>query len=428
MANNSSTHPLYVSIDIGKNVNSYGGYAGLDLQVLQAPHEVRSNGEGFAQFERWLSECMRSGTYDPIVVGLEPTGVYHEAWAYAIQQSFGKQLDLRFLNPYQTKQKRQQLLSGRQRKSDSIDVEAIAYCLRDGLGNPAYLRSGPTLRFELWASDYRQTQREQQRLVVRLLTQMDRLWPGALVNVRAFQKAHPNLPVPVPLVLSKPLERQRLQLILEHHPNPYEWKSKSIQEIQTFYRDQGLRCGPVIAKKLRDVVEKALLPPPELAALIAEQLQADYFRYQSILQRLAYLQQQAEDLVPISEAAVLTSFPGIGAFLAAQYMAYIIDHRRFDYADQIWSFAGFDVSQNDSGDRRRQGKISKRGSAGLRLVLFRIGLNTSQYCPVIKRAKQRALARGKRNVGAVLHAAHKANRICFHLLTHQIPFDPLVAR
>ena len=122
MANNFSTPPLFVSIDIGKNVNTYGGYAGLDLQVLQAPQEVRSNGEGFAQFKKWLSACIRSGTYDPIVVGLEPTGVYHEAWAYAIQQSNGKSLDLRFLNPYQTKQKRQQLMSGRQRKSDPIDV------------------------------------------------------------------------------------------------------------------------------------------------------------------------------------------------------------------------------------------------------------------------------------------------------------------
>lgn len=428
MENDSSTHPLYVSVDIGKNVNTYGGYAGLGLQVLQAPTEVRSNGEGFAQFTKWLTACLQSGTYEPIVVGLEPTGVYHEAWAYAIQQTFGERLELRLLNPYQTKQKRKQLLIGRQRKTDPIDVEAIAHCLRDGLGNPAYLRSGATLRFELWASDYRQTQREQQRLVVRLLTQMDRLWPGALINVKAFQKAHPDLPVPVPLVLSKPLERQRIQLILEHEPNPYAWKSKSIQDVQRFYREHGLRCGAVIAQKLLEVVEQALFPPPELAALLAERLRADFFRYQSLLGRLAYLQQQAEALVPHSEAAVLTSFPGIGAFLAAQYLAYIIDHRRFDYADQIWSFAGFDVSQDDSGDRRRQGKISKRGSAGLRLVLFRIGLNTSQYCPLIQRTKQRALARGKRNVGAVLHAAHKANRICFHLLTHQIPFDPFVAR
>jgi hypothetical protein len=28
------------------------------------------------------------------------------------------------------------------------------------------------------------------------------------------------------------------------------------------------------------------------------------------------------------------------------------------------------------------------------------------------------------DVAATLHAAHKANRICHHLLYHQVPFDP----
>lgn len=428
MSTDSSARPLYVGVDIGKNVHVFGGYAGLELKLLQAPTEVRNNAEGFGQFEQWLIACIRSGAYEPIVVGIEPTGVYHEAWAYALQQTFGARIALRFLNPYQTKQKRKQLLNGRQRKTDPIDVEAIAACLRDGLGHPAYLRSGPALQFELWAADYRQTHHEQQRLAVRILTQMDRLWPGALINVRAFQQAHPKLPLPIPLVLSKPLERQRIQLVLEHQPNPYAWKAKSLEEVQGFYRQHGLRCGPSMAQKLRTVIEHALLPPPELAELLAERLQADFFRYQKVLQRLATLQQQAEILVPQSEAAVLVTFPGIGSFLAAQYMAYLIDVRRFAHADQIWSFAGFDVTQDESGDRRRRGKISKCGPAGLRLTLFRMGLNTSQYCPVIAKAKQRALARGKGNIGAVLHAAHKTNRICFYLLTHQIPFDPLFAR
>jgi transposase len=428
MSTHSNASPLFVGIDIGKNVHAFGGYLGLELKVLQAPCEVRSNRVGFAQFAQWLSACVQSGSYAPIVVGIEPTGVYHEAWVYALQQTYGAQLEIRFLNPYQTKQKRKQLFSGRQRKTDPIDVQAIAACLRDGLGHPATLRTGTTLHFELWATDYRQTHREQQRCAVRLLTQLDRLWPGALINVRAFEKAHPHLPLPTPLVLSKPLERQRLQLLLEHRPNPYAWKTQSVQEVQAFYRSHGLRCGPAMAQKLRTVVAQALFPPPELAALLAERLRTDYLHYQSLLRRLRGLQQQAEALVPYSEAAVLTTIPGIGAFLAAQYMAYLIDPHRFERADQIWSFAGFDVTQEESGDRRRRGKISKRGSAGLRLVLFRIGLNTSQYCPVIARAKRRALARGKRNIGAVLHAAHKANRICFHLLRHQIPFDPLLAR
>jgi transposase len=144
--------------------------------------------------------------------------------------------------------------------------------------------------------------------------------------------------------------------------------------------------------------------------------------------RLDYLQHQAESLVEHSPAAVLTTVPGIGPFLAAQYLAYVGDIHRFQHADQIWSMAGFDVEQNDSGDRRRTGKITRRGDPLLRRVLFSIGLSTSQYCPPIARARMSALHRGKKSVGAIIHAAHKANRMCFYLIFHQVSYDPLIAR
>ena len=77
----------------------------------------------------------------------------------------------------------------------------IAYGLRDGLGNPAYLRSGPILRFELWASDYRQTQREQQRLVVRLLTQVAR----CLGQCQGIPESPPQLTAASPVGFVKAL-------------------------------------------------------------------------------------------------------------------------------------------------------------------------------------------------------------------------------
>ena len=100
--------------------------------------------------------------------------------------------------------------------------------------------------------------------------------------------------------------------------------------------------------------------------------------------------------------------------------------------DQNWLidkhlFEAYLVNAKSSAGRRYQGKISKCGSAGLRLMLFRIGLNISQYCRVITRAKQRTPSRGKRSMSAIFHAAPKANRINFHILTHQISFDPLLA-
>ena len=366
-----------------------------------------------------------SGRYQPVVLGLEPTGIYHETWAYALQKDFGAHLDFRFLNPYQTKQRRKTLGGGRNDKTDAADLIAIAHCLRDGLGNPTWLRHGNELCFDLWSSTYRQVQSELFRLRLHLMTQLDRLWPGALVNVKAFQAAHPEMKPPEPLVLSRPLERRLIQVILAHESNPYRWINKSPAEIQTILRSHHLRCGPKTAQKVYSVVQNALFLPEEMAELLAERLQADFSHYQLLQARMGHLQQQAEDLVPQTPAAVLTTIPGISAFLAAQYLAYIINVQRFDHPDAIWKLAGFDVIRNDSGDRRRIGKISKRGDPGFRRVLFQIGLNTSVHCPALARAKNRALLNGKNSVGAILHAAHKANRICYHLLTHQIPFDPL---
>jgi len=419
-----TTAPLFVAIDIGKNVHCFGGYAGQGLAAIDPIQEVRSNRLGYAQFCAWLNAQLDGERYAPIVVGLEPTGTYHEPWAYAIQADYGHRIDFRFLNPYQTKQKRKQLKNGRRRKTDSIDVAAMAYCLRDGIGQPPRLPRHAACDFSIWAAAYRRMHREQQRLQVNLLAQIDRLWPGALVNVKAFQRAHPNMPVPQPLVLSRPLERKMIQILLEHAPNPHHWKDSSLSDIQVFFRGHGLPCGPAKAQKLYDVVHHALLLPPDLTERLSQRLQVDWAHYQALQRESDHLEQEAEHLVPFSPAAVLTTVPGISDFLAAQYLAYVIDARRFQHADQIWSLSGFDLEQEESGDWRRVGKITRRGNPGLRHVLYTIGLNTSQRCPAIARAKRRALQAGKGPVGAVIHAAHKANRMCYRLLSDQVAYEP----
>jgi len=428
MQPDSSTTPLYVGIDIGKNVHCFGGYAGGQLELICPRQEVRNNQSGYDTFRTWLQKQITNKRYAPIVVGLEPTGIYHETWAYAIQQDFANQIDFRFLNPYQTRQKRRQLQNGRKKKTDPIDVEAISYCLRDGQGNPACLPGQQTLRFDLWAAEFRQAYREQQRLQLSILTQWDRLWPGVLVDIKAFRKAHPHLTPPRPLVLSRPLERQLVRFLLQENPNPYYWRAFQAEALQIFLHEQGPHCGPITAQRVYQLAHEALLPPQHLAESLSERLQTDFRHFLQLDARLAQLQQQAEILIPQSPAAVLTTVPGIGAYLAAQYLAYVVDPLRFAHADQIWSMAGFDVTQDDSGDRRRMGRITRRGDPAFRKVLFSIGLNTSQYCPAIARARHQALKHGKKRVGAVIHAAHKANRMCFHLLLYQVPYDPMLAR
>ncbi|MFQ5614827.1 MAG: transposase, partial [Anaerolineae bacterium] len=393
----------------------------------------RSHRPGFEHVTRLLDALLTCGEYQQVVLGHEPTGVYHEAWARALLERYAAYrygsetpaLDYRFLNPLWVKRKRQQLAGGRPRKTDRLDLLAIAHCLRDGLGQPAALPTGDELRFQLWATAYRRAQRERRGLTVSLLSQLDRLWPGAVVNVRRFRQAHPDLSdVPLPLVLSKPLERQRVQAILQHCPNPHHFLALGQAGIQAFFRQYIGRCGPATAKLAFQVVQKALLPPPEVAQLLAVQLQADFARYQTLSQRLQTLSDQTQALVPDTPAAVLTTVPGISPLLAVRYLAYLGHHQRFQRPAQIWALAGFDPATDHSGDRQRWGKISRKGHPGLRDTLYLIGLHTAKNIPAIDRARQRARANGKGPVGAVIHAAHKANRLCHRLLYDQVPFDP----
>jgi transposase len=121
---------------------------------------------------------------------------------------------------------------------------------------------------------------------------------------------------------------------------------------------------------------------------------------------------------------VVATVPGLSLWLAAQYVGLVGDPGRFQTADQVWALVGFDIVQDHSGDRRRRGHLTKQGQSYGRAVLFQMGFAASRRCPAIRRAKQRARRRGKGHAGAVIHAAHKTNRICFHLYQHGIPFDP----
>lgn len=430
MQHHSTT--LYVALDIGKNVDWLGAYAGFELEPVMPPLEVRSDRLGFEQVTAIIDGLLSCGLYDRVVLGHEPTGVYHEAWARALMDHYAPHLqgqaspplDYRFVNPLLSKREREGQAKGRKRKTDATDLLAIAACLRDGKSQPAFLATGQELRLQLWGYDYRHNQYLRRRLSVQILSQLDRLWPGAVVNVKRFRRMHPNLEAPVPLVRSRPLERQLLRAILSRCPNPHHLLALGESGIQAFLRAHIGRCGPVTAQRAYQVVKNAVLPPPGVAVLLAEQLQTDFTRYLILERDYLDMVEQAESLVPGSSAAVLTTMPGVSALLAARYLAHLGHPQRFVTAAQVWSFAGFDPVIHESGDFRRVGHISRKGNPGLRDTLFLIGLHTARNIPAIGRIKQRAKARGMRDVAATLHAAHKANRICHHLLYHQVPFDP----
>ncbi len=109
------------------------------------------------------------------------------------------------------------------------------------------------------------------------------------------------------------------------------------------------------------------------------------------------------------------------------YRAVIGDVRFFATASQIWALTGYDLRTAESGDTKQIGRITKRGSPILRDTLYQIGFHTARHCPVIGETFLAARARSLSETAAVIHAAHKANRLCFELLRQQRLYQPATA-
>jgi transposase len=126
---------LFVTLDIGKNVHWFAAYAGFDLKPVVEPCPVRTDRAGFEQVTTVIDGLLNSGQYHQVVLGHEPTGIYREAWARALAERYADHqagraappLTYQFLNPLLSSRKREELTRGRQRKTDRIDLRAIAF-------------------------------------------------------------------------------------------------------------------------------------------------------------------------------------------------------------------------------------------------------------------------------------------------------------
>lgn len=129
-------------------------------------------------------------------------------------------------------------------------------------------------------------------------------------------------------------------------------------------------------------------------------------------------------LIPKTNARHLVAVPGLSSYDAACYLAGVGTIDRFRHAGQVWALAGFEPQLAGSGDYPdRVGCISKQGDPLFRDTLFQMGYRVAQHYAPVGLTFINTLERGKSKVEAIIHVAHRVNRICFHLMQHDEPFE-----
>lgn len=233
-----------------------------------------------------------------------------------------------------------------------------------------------------------------------------------------------------------PVKTVEHQLILQLHRMRAQWmgtRTARINQLRGCLREFGIAVPSGAARGLAQIREQLALAdnglPHALRPMIAEILQ----EIAELKQRCRAAEGQLRRLTgedPVVRS--LLQVPGIGLLSATALRASLVEVQRFRSARHLASWLGLTAREASSGERRRLGRISKRGDVYLRTLLIhgaRAVLNAALGAAKRGRSQDRlrtwAVAT-ERRCGynkATVALANKLARIVWATWKYQRPFD-----
>jgi len=128
----------------------------------------------------------------------------------------------------------------------------------------------------------------------------------------------------------------------------------------------------------------------------------------------------------LPEIKLLKSLPGMGLYSAVGLLLNIVSIERFPTAKHLASYFGLHPVYKESGDGSGGYRMSKKGRAVPRQILFMVARSGIIHNPLIKDVYIEQLKKGKAKMSAIGVCMHKILRIVFGMLKNNQEFDPQI--
>lgn len=346
--NDTAPEATLVAIDVAKAKNDVvierpGLATRLRLKVLNTSSE----------HQRLVQRLRDLG--GPIQIGLEATGNYHRAIAWALLQAG---FDVRLISSVALARTREALHNGWD-KNDPKDAQVMLHMLRIGATQRYYdpLVEGINDWQEL-SKTHETISKAKTEALHRLQTHYLPLYFPEIDRFRHNSRS------------------EWFFVFLDRFPVPSAIITHSRDE---FVEEAWPMIGRKVAKAriLADIYETArtsigLPVAADSAAVMMYRLVIALIR-QLIQQRDEIERRSHELLADHRDYQRLRQLPGVGPIIALTVLAEAGDLRRFRHHRQFLKFCGFDLAAHQSGQFRGQSKLSKRGNARLRRAFWMAG-------------------------------------------------------
>lgn len=393
-----NTKTLIVALDIGKNIH-YAYFRAPNGKDIR-PFSFYNTSHSFDNFWEKLSRFKESQMLDEVVIGFESTGPYAEPISHYLRK---KSVNLVQINPMHTKRVKE-LTGNSPGKTDKKDPRVIADVISLG-------HSLTVVIPERAAAQLRRLTHARERAIERRTAMNNQLQDLVFVIFPEF------------VSIIKPSTKTGMYLI-NNFSDPKSIVSIGIEKLYEIIKkiSRG-KIGADRAEKLYNAaiqsigitegVESILL---EITHLVSNIENENRHIKNLEKQMVVFLEQ-----IPYSHT--ILSIKGIKHITAAGLIGEVGDFRKFKTISEVMKLAGLDLYEISSGKHQGCRRISKRGRALLRKLLFFGALNTTRKNGVFYTPYQRHLAKGMPPMKALVAISRKLMMVIFALVRDHCKFD-----
>ena len=389
---------LVVALDIGKKVH-YGYFRTPENQDVK-PFRIYNNGQSFNKFWEKLCRFKEKHMLDEVVIGFESTGPYAEPIANYLRK---KPVKLVQVNPMHTKRIKE-LTGNSPNKTDKKDPRVIADVILLGHSLTVIVPEGA-------AAQLRRLAHARERAMERRTAMNNQLQDLVFVVFPEFGDIiKPSTKTGMYLIKNYPDPESIAYIGIETLCNIVRKISRGkfgIDRVEKLYKAAKESVG------ITDGKESILLETSHLVSNIeAENRYIESLEEQMIV----YLEE-----IPYSHS--ILSIKGVGNITVAGLIGEVGDFRKFKTISEVMKLAGLDLFEVSSGKHKGGHRISKRGRALMRKLLFFAAINAVKSHGIMHARYQKMLNNGTPKIKALVAVSRKLLQIIFALARDNAQYE-----
>jgi transposase len=211
--------------------------------------------------------------------------------------------------------------------------------------------------------------------------------------------------------------------LLTHYQSPAQLRRAGHKRLATYLKNRGVKGSNKVADKALAAAktQSVTLPAQDVAASIVAELAKDVLGFKERVEDID--KELGKRFFARPEAQILTSLPGMGLILGAEFLVAVGDICAFSSADRLAAYAGLVPAARDSGKRVGKHRRMRGGNKTLKRVFYQSAFASLRSAPESRAFYDRKWAEGKRHTQALIALARRRVNVLWAMLRDGTTFE-----